>query len=121
MNIEKIKTAVNSQLSEDMVRASIIRAIAEDKHAISDILELVKTQTEIKHELINDLNLNLSRAHIFIDSYMPDQPKLKKNESEPNFSKSFVVDEIAKFYLTNQNRIVHLFNRFKSASAQTDV
>ncbi len=115
MNIEKIKTAVNSPfLPKDMVRASILRAIAEDKNAISDILELVKIQNEINRELINDLNLNLSRAHIFIDSYMPEQPKLKKNEKEPSFSKAFVIDEISAFYIKYKNRIVHLFNRFNN-------
>jgi hypothetical protein len=61
-----------------------------------------------KKELITDMNLELSRAHIYIDM----RPETKV-EGQDCFNKGFVLDEIAKFYLRYKGSITHCFNRFK--------
>lgn len=107
MNIEEIKSIVNSSGSDSIKRALLIQSLANSNDAIPLILEVLNTEREIKKGLILDMNLELSRAHIYID----ERPEVKSEEKQ-RFNKSFINDEIAKFYLKYRGKISHCFSRF---------
>ena len=113
MDIKLItKIATNPILNDEQKRRGIINAIAQDQTALSDVLEILHEERMLRGQLMTDMNLELSRAHIFIDSFMPPIPKLKKGEKTESFNKSFVLDEIAKFYIKYKSMVSHCFNRF---------
>lgn len=113
MDIKSITKIVTDPFTnEEQKRRLVISTLAKDDNIISDVLEILKEERVLKNELLIDMNLELSRAHIFIDSFMPPVPKLKKGEKGEDFSKSFVLDEIAKFYLKYKSMVRHCFNRF---------
>lgn len=113
MDIKSITKIVTDPFTnEEQKRRLVINTLAKDDNIISDVLEILKEERVLKNELLIDMNLELSRAHIFIDSFMPPVPKLKKGEKGEDFSKSFVLDEIAKFYVKYKSMVRHCFNRF---------
>ncbi|HZI23612.1 MAG TPA: hypothetical protein VFD46_00960 [Chryseolinea sp.] len=108
MNIKKISEIVGQKLlPNEAKRDLIIMVIADDKEAIGDILKILATERRQSKELIIDMNLELSRAHCYID----ERPETSK-ELKQQFNKSFIMDEIAKFYIKYKGRVTHCFNRF---------
>lgn len=108
MNINRIKEIVNAELlPDDIKRSGIIAVLADDKEAIHDVLYILDVERRKAKELILDMNLELSRAHIYIDE-RPEAPK----ESKQSFNKGFILDEISKFYIRYKGVISHCFNRF---------
>ncbi len=107
MDIEKIKQIVSSQISEDFKSQAIIEVLSRDEKVIPLMMDILKSERKSKDELIADMNLELSRAHIYIDM----RPEVK-SESKDSFNKSFINDEIAKFYIKYKSIIAHCFNRF---------
>jgi predicted transcriptional regulator len=109
MNVKVIKEIVNNNLlPNDVKRSLIIGVIADDVNAIPDILDILNAERANKKELITDMNLELSKAHIYIDEYT-ESAKMEKS----NFNKGFMLDNISKFYIKYQSKITHCFNRFK--------
>lgn len=109
MDIKKIKEIVSQNLlPDDVKRSLIISVIADDKDAIGDVLQILNHERNTNKELIGDLNLELSRAHIYIDQ----RPESVK-EAKDCFNKGFILDEISKFYIKYKGRISHCFNRFQ--------
>lgn len=107
MNIQSIKEIVNSNISDDMKEDLIISVLASDESVIPTMLKILQEERNKKKELIIDMNLELSRAHI----YIYDRPETK-TEAKQAFNKSFIMDEIAKFYIKYKGVITHCFNRF---------
>ena len=107
MNLDIIKDICNSHFPKDIMRINILKVIANDKDAIKDILKIIDIKHKQDNELIKDMNLELSRAHIYIDG----RPE-SKIESKQGFTKAFVIDKISEFYIKYKNRISHCFNRF---------
>lgn len=105
MNLEKIKEIVNSNSRDDVKNFLIINCLSEDKNAIPLMMEILDTERKNKKELIQDMNLELSRSHIFIEI------------SKESFNKKFVLDEIEKFYLKYKGVVTHCFNRFNNDSS----
>ena len=110
MNIQELKTAINSDLPDDFKEQQIIQILAKDKNVMPTVLKILSAEREYQKEILDEINLNLSRTHIFIEAYTPDLQKLKKVESV-GFTKQFVLDKVEEFY-TNYPSIRHLFNRF---------
>ncbi len=107
MNIELIAKIVNGNNTEEMKRHLIIGALAMDKNAIPDIMEVLAQERNNNNELIIDFNAELSRAHIYID----ERPE-SKEEGKASFNKNFVIDNIGKFYYKHKELVNHLYNRF---------
>ncbi len=107
MNIDKIKTIVNSGIDHDTMRRFIIEVIADDENVIPMVMQILDAERSARKELITDLNLNLSRAHIYIE----ERPESKK-ESKNCFNKTFVIDKIAEVYIKYKGAIQHCFNRY---------
>ena len=107
MDIKTIKSIANSEQPNDVKEMLIIRVLATDKNVIPMIMDILQAERKSQKELIQDLNLELSRAHIYIDM----RPESKK-ESKESFDKGFLLDEIAKFYIKYKGKVTHCFNRF---------
>ena len=107
MDIKSLKEIVNSDLPDNYKEIQIINLLANDEKIIPEIMKILEQERKNKKELITDMNLELSRAHIYID--MRDE---NKKEGKESFNKNFVIDEIAKFYIKYKGMISHCFNRF---------
>ena len=99
MDIKAITEIVNNeQLMDHQKRTAICLVIAQDPSAIPTILNILSAEREEKTQLIQDLNLQLSRAHIGLET-----PTLNKN--------GFMQKEITEFYKTG--RIGHCFKQIE--------
>lgn len=107
MDIKTIKTIVNGNQPNDIKEMLVIGVLATDKNAIPMVMKILETERKSQKELVQDLNLELSRAHIYIDM----RPEQKK-ESKESFNKGFLLDEISKFYIKYKGKVTHCFNRF---------
>lgn len=105
MDLETIKKIVNSDIPSKSKEMQILYVIAADKNAIPTVLDILNVERKSNDEMITDLNLNLSRTHIFVDEYVD---KVK----EKQFTRAFVLDKISEFYIKYKGRISHCFNRF---------
>jgi hypothetical protein len=106
MDLKKLKAIlINDDLPDDHKKYLIIKVLSDDKEVIPMILEILDVERENKKELIIDLNLELSRAHIMIEML----PESKKKLS---LDRQFVLDKIAEFYIKWKGKIRHCFNRF---------
>lgn len=92
MNLDKIKTIINSDLPENLKKETILSIISDDEDAIPLILSILSDERKRKKDLLLDTNFELSRALIVLkDSNLKYN---KKIISEPKW----VVDEIIKHY-----------------------
>lgn len=107
MNLKLIKGIVESELPDFAKEDQIIKHLSQDEKVIPKILKMIEIERESKNELLKDMNLELSRAHIYIDTSIP------KKEAK-GFSRNFILDCISKFYVENKSRIGHCFNRFNT-------
>ncbi len=105
MDLETIKKIVNSDSPSKSKELQILYVLAADKNAIPTILDILNAERKSNYEMITDLNLNLSRTHIFVDEYVD---KVK----EKQFTRAFILDKISEFYIKYKGRISHCFNRF---------
>lgn len=95
MNIKNIKEIVNDEmLTDNQKRHMLYLELAHDENAITTILGILDAERQEKRELILDLNLYLSKAHMGLET-----PKLNKD--------GFMQKEIRKFY--KSGRINHCF------------
>lgn len=107
MDLKQLKEITNSEVPDNIKEQLIISLLAIDENVIPSILNILKQERINKNELIIDMNLELSRAHCYIDM----RPE-SKDENKERFNKNFVVDEIAKFYFKYKGMVSHCFNRF---------
>lgn len=83
MNLEKIKEIVGG--GSPAWQTLLLKEIATDQNAIAHVLTMLNEERHQNKELITELNFQLSRAHIALES-----PKVNKD--------GFVQKEITKFY-----------------------
>ena len=107
LQVKEIKKIVNSNLPEAVQAMQIINVIASYENAIPIILEILQSERQSKSELVQDMNLELSRAHIYIELL-----KESSEEREEGFNKSFVIEKITEFYSKYKGMVRHCFNRF---------
>lgn len=105
MNIEAIKKIVNSPfMADQQIRAEIFNLLAKDEDIIIDLLTILETERRLKKELLTDMNLQLSKAHIYINS-----TEESKDEKKRSFNKTFIVGEILSFYIKYKDSVKHCF------------
>lgn len=105
MNIEKITKIVTAcHISDESKRRLILAEIATDEKALPDILEILAQERANGKELIQDLNLELSRMSAYAA-----QPKRKIKGGE-GFTGDFVFGKMWEMYAKWGGRIGHLFN-----------
>lgn len=110
MNLEELKTILNSDiLSDEIKKSEIINSLSKDENVINVVMHILERERANKQELLKEMNLELARAHIYIDEIDFSNVKLENNKS---FNRAFVLDSIAKFYVKYKDYISHSFNRF---------
>lgn len=92
MNLENIKAIVNSE--KESWERLLLAEISKDPQAIHLVLFMLDTERNENKELITDLNVLLSKAHLGLK-----EPKINKD--------GFMQQEISDFYKTG--RIGHCF------------
>ncbi len=107
MDIRELREIINSDLPNEVIESDIIKSLSKDKEVIPIVMRILERERENNKNLINDMNLELSRAHIYID----ERPE-SIVEGKDRFNKNFVLDEIAKFYIKHKSFVTHCFNRF---------
>ena len=107
MDIDIIKEIVNSEDSVHQKEIRLLEHLASDKDCIPILMRILNSERTMKRELIKDMNLELSRAHIYIDMMQE-----SKSDAKGSFNKGFVLNEIAKFYFKYKQVVTHCFNRF---------
>lgn len=108
MNIKEIQQIVNSKVRDDIKEILLIKSLSKDKNVITNILKILDEERTAKSELISNMNLELSRAHIYIDLNKEIIDKKDKN----TFTKSFVLEKITEFYIKYKTTVTHCFNKF---------
>jgi hypothetical protein len=96
MNLKEIKKVLEYNIPDETKRTLIIRILSEDKNVIPTIMEILDYERQKKAELIGEMNMQLSRAHIGLDN-----PKMNKDK--------FIQKEITQFYLKNEDQVGHCF------------
>lgn len=98
MDIQELKTILNSELPDEIKKSEIINCLSKDEQVIPVIMSILEREREFKKELQSEMNLLLSKAHTIIDV-----PNLNKD--------GFVQKEIIKFYTKHKNYIGHCFKK----------
>lgn len=101
MNIEKIKSIVNSGKPDEIKRRLIIDTLAESTDVVTDILLIIGAERKLNNDLVRELNVEVSRYHIHINNH----ELLKRN-------KQFFNNETKSLYDRWAGRIGPCFNNF---------
>ncbi len=110
MNLSAIKDILNLDAPESVKESMIITVLSKDKEVIPNLLKVLDAERKHKSELILDMNLELTRSHVYIDE-MINFENVKK-EANLQVNKKFITDKIAAFYIKYKGSIGHCFNRF---------
>ena len=108
MDLQKIKKIVNSGLPDQYKESAIITILSQDKKVVPTVLKILESERNTSKELITDMNMELGRAHIFIEK---SKIKEKNPNSDTEFNKKFLLSEITKFYTKYKEVIGHCFNK----------
>lgn len=100
MNIEYIKKVVESEIPEEMKRRAILVSISMDDNAIPEIMEMLNHERSKKKELVLEMNMQLSRAHMGL--------------MKPQLDIPFIIKEIYSFYEANKDEVGHCFQTKKN-------
>lgn len=98
MNLKEIKEVIESGLPQEYQESQILKIISKDQNAFNTIIRLLQYERDRNKSLIEDMNLELSRADVCIDE-----------KFALIVDKSFVLDEIGKFYNKYKGIIGHCF------------
>jgi hypothetical protein len=96
MNIQELKTIINSGLPEDIVKSEIINSLARDENIIPVIMRILERERKVKKEIHDEMNTLLSKAHIGLDD-----AELNKD--------GFMQKEIIAFYTKYKGAVGHCF------------
>lgn len=106
MDLKKIQTILNTSHSDSLKRSVILDIIAEDENALVDMMKILATERERKRELISEMNMQLSRADVFIKC-----PKIAESD--------FITGEIEKFYQQHSSMVTHCYQNKAKDKCET--
>ena len=98
MNVEELKSIINSGLPDDVVKSEIINSIAKDENVIPVVMKILERERQFKKEIQEEMNLLLSKAHIGLDN------------KKFNFD-NFMQKEIIEFYTKYRGYVGHCFKK----------
>ena len=98
MNVEELKSIINSGLPDDVVKSEIINSIAKDENVIPVVMKILERERQFKKEIHEEMNLLLSKAHIGLDN--------KKVNSD-----NFMQKEIIEFFTKYRGYVGHCFKK----------
>lgn len=96
MNLAELKSIINSGLPDDIIKSEIINSLAKDENIIPVIMQILERERAFKKELLLDMNLLLSKAHVGLDN-----KKFNKD--------GFMQKEIIEFYRKYKGYVGHCF------------
>src|SRR5690606_13690207 len=96
MNIQELKSIINSGLPDDIVKSEIINSLAKDENVIPVVMEILERERQFKKEIHDEMNVLLSKAHIGLDD---------KKFNDGNFMQK----EIIEFYTKYKGYVAHCF------------
>lgn len=96
MNLIKIRQILEMPLEDSFIEQLILKELALDEKVLPMMLEIIHLERQIKSELIDEMNLELSRADVFI-------------EDNRAGGKEFVSTQIFEFYKRNLRYVQHRF------------
>jgi hypothetical protein len=100
MNLKELKSIINSELPDDVVKSEIINSLAKDENVISVVMRVLEREREVKKEIQAEMNLLLSKAHIGLDNK-------ELNED------GLIQKEITEFYKIYKAYVKHCFRQIK--------
>jgi hypothetical protein len=98
MNVQELKSIINSGLPDEVVKSEIINSLAKDENVIPVVMRILERERELKKEIHSEMNLLLSKAHIGLDNK-------KFNEDD------FMQKEIIEFYTKYRGYVGHCFKK----------
>ncbi len=102
MNLQELKSIINSGLSDDVIKSEIINSLAKDENVITVVMKILESERRFKKEIHEEMNLLLSKAHVGLDD---------SNFNEGNFMQK----EIIEFYTKYKGYVGHCFkNLFRN-------
>ena len=96
MNLQELKSIINSGLPDDVVKSEIINSLAKDENIIPVIMKILERERQFKKEIHEKMNMLLSKAHVGLDD---------KKFNEGNF----IQKEIIEFYIKYKGYVGHCF------------
>jgi len=103
--IELIKSGI---IDEYVLKQYIIRYIATQEDVIPYIMEILEEERKQKKELLQEMNLNLTRNTLYIKN-----PELTMGNGKKGQEK-FLLEETHNFYKKYQNKVkttgIHIWN-----------
>jgi len=106
MDIELFKKIIDSDLPQDLKEKHIIIILSKDKNVIPEMLKILGAERDLSEELIVNMNLELSRAQVYIS----ERPE-PKDEAKLSFNKNFIVHAINQFYIKYSSYVNHCFKK----------
>ena len=96
MNLKELKSIINSDLPDEVIKSEIINSIAKDENVIITIMKVLESERKFKSEMYSEMNLLLSKSHIGLDN---------KKYNQNNFMQK----EIVEFYTKYRGYVGHCF------------
>lgn len=96
MNLQELKSIINSGLPDEVVKSEIINSLAKDENVIPVIMKILERERQFKKEIHEEMNVLLSKAHIGLDD---------KKFNDGNFMQK----EIIEFYTKYKDYVGHCF------------
>lgn len=96
-------------MSDQQMKAEIYKVLSKDEDIITNLLLTLESERQMKKDLIIDMNLQLSKAQIYINNV-----KETKHDQSLSFNKSFIMGEISDFYERYRGKISACFTLKKN-------
>jgi len=106
MNLNKLKTILNSDIQDEHKEILIIEALAEDESVVTKILSIIDAERKKNTKLLKSLNCLLSKALVGLDD---------KKFNEGNYMQR----EIEDFFIKNSGE-KHIGSLFKNLNVSED-
>ena len=96
MNLQELKSIINSGMPDDVVKSEIINSLAKDENIIPVVMKILERERQFKKEIFEEMNVLLSKAHVGLDD---------KKFNDGNFMQK----EIIEFYTKYKDYVGHCF------------
>ena len=96
MNLQELKSIINSGLPDDVIKSEIINSLAKDENVIPVMMKFLERERQFKKEIHEEMNVLLSKAHVGLDD-----KKFNKD--------NFMQKEIIEFYTKYKGYVGHCF------------
>jgi hypothetical protein len=103
MDLKGLKEILNGGYPDDMKRQLVIKILADDEQVIPDILNILEYERKRKKKLVEEMNFQLSRAHIGLE-----KSKFAKTGLNGDH---FIEKEIGIFYHKFKDQVGHCFKK----------